>query len=628
VSKAKEKKKIPGIDRQFVVGKNGLFEKYQDTLFKSLIKSTGNPSSPDLKEVAEYIGPKIPVDIMKTALAFLEWCYEKHKSEGCLLFRNLGEKWEIVCPPQYVGGAHVCYHPVPEESCGIMGDIHSHPKFGTGHSGTDHVDECKFGGIAVVVNDFRIPICNPTIFGATRKVRFKFEPETILESFGDKDFVDTDDGYTFPEEWKEKVIPGVCQECKTTVQVRGRVAGREWDHSDGYRYKGYYGGDYYGGAGGYYGVWQTTPVYFKDQHAQVARALKDILEGYTPSNAVDDLIQVIVEYVAGKDISFRKQEDFDDLLDTLASMREVQCPSCRRDIEHVTCSCGGEIGVDEILSSAIDETMHGDVTSDDKDENPNEDLFGEMDMGEWMDDPIATKPKIFVSRYFKSATVTGSLRCTPDCPLFSVGTHAHALTDPSIHAFVEVDKHVAEKFLDGIIDIGDIEAAEKQMLDRPDSSPKYLAAHDNFVFVVGESHCSDDCPLKDATNHIHTPKVPTSESTRRISVETAMTFCGIEAELPLEEEARYFVSTTAQYAYVSGMGATCSDTCPLADYKTKHSHLGSPPTFDGLLEVTQETAFDVLKGQLGMDKVKAMAERAQKKTKRIKKKNRKSFVKA
>lgn len=215
-----------------IVGSNGIFQKYEDDLYKGVVKFKGDffsnamqiadgiyhcwnrveadASKPKVEEEIYIKFKPIPISLWKKALKFLRWCYDEHKSEGFIAFTYRNEKWGLICPEQWDSAGGVCYHPEmhPAEACGIVGDVHSHPKFGSSeHSGTDHKDEVKNNGLFIVVRDFTIMTCDPMVYGTIRGNRFSINPDHVF------DFSACDGDDDFPEEWKQRFHVGNCDAC-------------------------------------------------------------------------------------------------------------------------------------------------------------------------------------------------------------------------------------------------------------------------------------------------------------------------------------------------------------------------------------------------------------------------------
>jgi hypothetical protein len=218
---------------RFFVTPDGVYEEYEDQLFKGLIKvsfpihnydkdagDTLDMSNEKIEEKIKIVFPKIPINLFQEALAFLEWCYKEKRTEGFLTFHLLNNKWSLGCPEQWNGATSVCYHPeLREERGGLVGDIHSHPKFSSSaHSHTDSLDERKNAGLFMVVKDFSLMNCEPDIRGVVRGTTFQIKPKYVFSMAGIKDEANPDDPekavISFPDEWKERVHVAPCEQCK------------------------------------------------------------------------------------------------------------------------------------------------------------------------------------------------------------------------------------------------------------------------------------------------------------------------------------------------------------------------------------------------------------------------------
>jgi len=193
---------------EIIHAKNGFFEKYKDDLFEAVIKVDGDPSKEEMSESLAPVFKRMPIRLFKQALAFVEHAHKTQQSEGMVAFRYKEGIWSLVIPPQWNTGGNVHYHFEPVEEFGsVVGDMHSHPKMGSFHSGTDHHDEGKMFGIYLVVSDFRIMNCNPDIVGHVRGKRFKIDPELFFDEN------DAGGDYAFPEEWKTRLHKPPCTIC-------------------------------------------------------------------------------------------------------------------------------------------------------------------------------------------------------------------------------------------------------------------------------------------------------------------------------------------------------------------------------------------------------------------------------
>lgn len=115
-------------------------------------------------EVAEgepYIGfniHKVPWDLWKRTLAFLEWVYDEHKAEGLVKWyynKETGE-WVDWAPPQETSANGLSVSSTNEEETNrqrgelgdgfmLMGTVHSHAGVSASQSGTDREDELGEG---------------------------------------------------------------------------------------------------------------------------------------------------------------------------------------------------------------------------------------------------------------------------------------------------------------------------------------------------------------------------------------------------------------------------------------------------------------------------------------------------
>lgn len=226
---------------RIIKGKKAVFEEYEDALFRGTICVEGEAKGEKIKEEIFIRCPKIPQELFGRAVSFLDWCFEKHKSEGMLYFiyrqdpfEEAKGTWELACPIQYNTGARVCAHAEKEPAlfADAVGDIHSHPAMGwSGHSGTDAHDEkqhnhgiymvlsWKHGGHPHVKGDV-------TIYGYVRGRRITIKMTQMIDYSGAPP-----DG-SFPEEWKAKVHEGTCEVCPKfefpASHGSGAVSESEW----------------------------------------------------------------------------------------------------------------------------------------------------------------------------------------------------------------------------------------------------------------------------------------------------------------------------------------------------------------------------------------------------------------
>jgi hypothetical protein len=225
----------------------GIFEDYRDDLFEALIKvdsdfhkmfrkSNGDDlvvleDQKKIDEIDEKIVvhfPKFPMELFIKALAFMGWAYEEHKTEAMVLFKlrprpegeeRLSSDWSLVIPEQWNGMAAVCYHAEmhPEEMMGVVGDVHSHPKFASSaHSQTDNLDARTNSGIFLVVKDFDLWTCDPTIRGVIRDKSFTVAPSLFFA----KSYQAPDPkAPAFPEEWKKRLHTAPCEACRKSKEA-------------------------------------------------------------------------------------------------------------------------------------------------------------------------------------------------------------------------------------------------------------------------------------------------------------------------------------------------------------------------------------------------------------------------
>lgn len=196
---------------KYVIAKNGLFKEVKNALFEGCFKVDGNPSAPELKEIVRCVMRKIPVALLKQAIAFAKWGKDEKKSEISLVLVDDKGTWKWACPHQWNSAGHVCGHPelTAEEFYGWMGDYHSHPDGFSQHSSTDEKDERKRrNGVFIVTSGYTLLSARPTIIGMFEGRRFELD-------LGDVFDVHDDTGvYSFPEEWKSRVHGSPCEECK------------------------------------------------------------------------------------------------------------------------------------------------------------------------------------------------------------------------------------------------------------------------------------------------------------------------------------------------------------------------------------------------------------------------------
>lgn len=208
---------------EYILAKDGVYKKFGTDLFRGSIKvgfpipfqeelDTIHVQGGDIREKIEIVFKRMPIALFQQALAFMEFCYEDKKAEGMVCFRYRAGEWSIVIPEQWNSGTSVCYHLKPEESSFIMGDVHSHPKFASSaHSTTDNLDERKLSdGIFMVVKDFDIWNCEPSIVGVVDGVSFPIKPQYMfdLRTAHEKSKPDV------PDEWKAKVHGLPCDGCR------------------------------------------------------------------------------------------------------------------------------------------------------------------------------------------------------------------------------------------------------------------------------------------------------------------------------------------------------------------------------------------------------------------------------
>lgn len=294
-----------------------------------------------------------PIDwnTFKQALAFLDYCHKENKSEGMLLFRYVQKKWYLSCPEQWNSMGGVCYHPElhPEECTMVMGDIHSHPGFGSTHSSTDHADERKNTGIFLVVSDFHPVTCNATIHGRFKDNIFKIPPELILSDTPAKETLKE----PFPPAWKKRVHKSPCKVCekkrekdakasKTTTMSGASDHGlTDYEH---YGMPGYTG---YGEPPWHQKGKSQRRSYdrFRDADYKAPGDGDDEEEETVDGDSVEDAITE--SYETWKKVRFTH----DALKD---NPRLFSCSNwgCREDIDHLLCSkCQKTVETEDIVKS-------------------------------------------------------------------------------------------------------------------------------------------------------------------------------------------------------------------------------------------------------------------------------------
>lgn len=223
---------------KYIVGKNGLFAEYENLLFSGVLKAEGDPTAEEVREAIRYRFRKIPIRLLRQALAFAEYGKSDRNSEVALVltYDNGVYKWE--CPEQWNSMGHVCAHPEKEENgfFNWVGDWHSHPGSGyetSSHSMTDERDEYRKGnGIFIVTSGTSLFSAYPRVIGMFQNRRFEIPIEYVFDDRDDDPTIST-----FPDEWREKVHGAPCDVCKdidkSLIATASKPTGN-W-HGDSFR---------------------------------------------------------------------------------------------------------------------------------------------------------------------------------------------------------------------------------------------------------------------------------------------------------------------------------------------------------------------------------------------------------
>lgn len=196
-------------------------------------------------ESLETIIPKVKMitaDEWNTVIAFLQWVWDEHKSEGLLygLYHTEQQKWLFVVPDQKVGSAAVVTSDLHfsqlNEGYQVIFSIHTHGSMSAFQSGQDHKDEMDGYGAGFHITlgnmdkpEMTIHCRSKFVFTQTDEDGFvipntkaiismvPFTPWSLVESSVQvsmpqnlKDSLFRWERLTsrcgeFPEEWKEKV---------------------------------------------------------------------------------------------------------------------------------------------------------------------------------------------------------------------------------------------------------------------------------------------------------------------------------------------------------------------------------------------------------------------------------------
>jgi proteasome lid subunit RPN8/RPN11 len=196
----KPKEPIPETEKfAYITAKEGHYLLKRNGFFDACVKVDSIPGLPAQEEYFVLKAPdKIPLALLRQALAFMEKVYETHKSEALVLLTHDNNEWGLHVPEQTVSSVRVEY--TNDEKRRVVGSIHSHPGFSSTPSGIDENDELDFDGIHVVTSCFQPVPGGITVFAVVNGRRFPLPPENLIEGL-------RCEPVTFPGEWLDKVKP-------------------------------------------------------------------------------------------------------------------------------------------------------------------------------------------------------------------------------------------------------------------------------------------------------------------------------------------------------------------------------------------------------------------------------------
>lgn len=153
---ATEGVELPDSGFYYVIGKNGVFFHKKTGLIEALVRVDGVPDLVDVKTMAKFNLPTIPIVMLDLSYAFAKIIYDRYQTESKLfvLFNKKLRKYDLFCPGQTVDPGGVHYDALPHIKDWLaIGSIHSHADMEAFHSSIDTHDEEKFDGFHITFGD-------------------------------------------------------------------------------------------------------------------------------------------------------------------------------------------------------------------------------------------------------------------------------------------------------------------------------------------------------------------------------------------------------------------------------------------------------------------------------------------
>lgn len=182
-----------------MTGKDGHFLLKRNSFFEACVRVGSVPDLPAIEETFRLKTQRIPLALLRQALAFMEKVYEQFHAEAIVLLTIVDGQWGLHVPEQEVSPASLRYWNSSMQR--VVGSIHSHPGFGFVPSSTDEHDEVDFDGIHAVTASFDASPAAMSVWAAVNGRRFRLRPAEVFEGLERTQA-------TFPEEWLAKVSSG------------------------------------------------------------------------------------------------------------------------------------------------------------------------------------------------------------------------------------------------------------------------------------------------------------------------------------------------------------------------------------------------------------------------------------
>ncbi len=128
----------------YLLTRDGLFLAKSTPFFSATVPVNGVPWLEPQEPVVRLTASPLPATLLLRALAFFRAVYQRYRAEAVVLlaWRESGRSYELIIPPQTVGGGH-CDYETKDFPAGLirLGTIHSHAGGEAFHSERDWFDE-------------------------------------------------------------------------------------------------------------------------------------------------------------------------------------------------------------------------------------------------------------------------------------------------------------------------------------------------------------------------------------------------------------------------------------------------------------------------------------------------------